>query len=156
MKFSFRSRIFKAGINPCVKVPKRITDKLASEKGYIPVKGTINGFAFQQTLCPIKDEGYRLYVNGIMLRGANVKVGQVTAFTLEQDTWERNRNVPMGPEFKKKLTETKLLKQFLLFSPSRQKEVNLYLNRLKTKEALLRNISKIINTLTKNKSRPAK
>lgn len=146
MKHTFKSKITKAGINPCVPVPQKITSQLTATKGYIPVKGTIEGFFFQQTLCPVKGEGYRLYVNGIMLKGSHMKVGKAARFIIEQDTWERNRNVPMHPAFKKKLKEHKLLDRFLELSPPRQKEVNRYLNNLKTQEALTGNIEKIIRT----------
>lgn len=144
MKHFFNSKITKAGINPCVTVPKKITSQLTATKGYIPVKGTIEGFFFQQTLCPVKGEGYRLYVNGPMMKSGNVQVGQIVAFIIEQDTLERNKNVPMPPAFKKKLKENKLLDSFLQLSPSRQKEVNRYLNNLKTEEILIKNIDKMI------------
>lgn len=147
MKFTFRAKIEKAGINPCVTVPPRIHSKLKPEKGYIPVKGTINGFFFQQTLCPVKEKGYRLYVNVKMLKGAGLKNGQLGHFEIEPDSWKRNREVPMPPAFRKKLKEARLLKTFLAYSPSRQKEVNRYLNNLKTKEALLRNMDKIIRVM---------
>src|SRR5436190_20938450 len=101
MKFSFKAKIHRVGINPCVKVPLRITDKLIPAKGYIPVKGTIENHIFQQTLCPVKSEGYRLYVNGPMLQGAKVKVGQTVHFFIEQDSWQRNKNHPMPRAFKK-------------------------------------------------------
>lgn len=144
MKYSFLSKITKAGINPCVTVSKKITSQLTATKGYIPVKGTIEGLFFQQTLCPIKGEGYRLYVNSPMMKSGNLQVGQIVAFVIEQDALERNKNVPMHPAFKKKLKENKLLDSFLQLSPSRQKEVNRYLNNLKTEEILMKNIDKMI------------
>ena len=55
MKFSFKAKIYKVGINPCVKVPLRITKTMTAKRGYIPVTGTIEGYAFRQTLCPVKD-----------------------------------------------------------------------------------------------------
>jgi hypothetical protein len=154
MKFSFKARIYIVGINPCVKVPLRVTDKLKSTKGYIPVKGKIENHLFQQTLCPVKDEGYRLYVNGPMLKGAEIKVGQTATFIIEQDTLDRNKNHPMPGEFKKKLEEHKLLTAFQQLTPSRQKEINRYLNNLKTEESLNRNIDKMINVLKGKESSP--
>src|SRR6476646_4096367 len=132
MRFSFKAKIYMVGINPCVKVPVRITDKLKATKGYIPVKGKIENHFFQQTLCPVKYEGYRLYVNGPMMKGAGVKLGQTANFIIEQDTLERNKNHPISTEFKKKLEEHDLLRIFQQLSPSRQKEINRYLNNLKT------------------------
>ena len=154
MIFSFKAKICKVGINPCVKVPLYITAKLTADKGYIPIKGTIQNYFFQQTLCPVKGEKYRLYVNGPMLKGANVKLGEVAYFTIEQDTTERNKNVPMPAAFKKKLEEHDLLAAFLQLSLSRQKEVNRYLGNLKTKEALSRNIDKMIRVLQGKDSSP--
>ncbi|MBI5856652.1 MAG: DUF1905 domain-containing protein [Sphingobacteriales bacterium] len=147
MKFSFKARIYKVGINSCIKVPKNISNKLIAEKGYIPIKGTIEGFFFQQTLCPVRGEGYRLYVNGIMIKGGKVKNGQTARFIIEQDSWERNRNFPMLPAFRKELKKNKLLNTFLQLSASRQKEVNRYLNHLKTKEAQQRNIERMISVM---------
>ncbi|HUR66119.1 MAG TPA: YdeI/OmpD-associated family protein [Chitinophagaceae bacterium] len=147
MRFAFKARIYKVGINPCVKVPLSITAKLKADKGYIPIKGTIQHYFFQHTLCPVKGEKYRLHVNGPMLKGGNLKLGDVAHFMIEQDTLERNKNVPMPPIFRKKLAENKLLTAFQALTPSRQKEVNRYLGNLKTEEALNRNIDKLINVL---------
>src|SRR5262245_43971725 len=147
MKHSFKAKIYIVGINPCVKVPLRITDKLAATRGYIPVKGTIEKHFFQQTLCPVKSEGHRLYINGPMLKGSGLEVGNTAHFIIEQDTLERNRNHPMPKALKKKLEEHDMLQMFQQLSASRQKEVNRYLNNLKTEESLKRNIDKVINVL---------
>lgn len=154
MKFTFKAKIYKVGINPCVKVPDTITAKLTATKGYIPVKGTIQNHFFQQTLCPVKDEAYRLYVNGPMLKGANIKVGQTAHFAMEQDTLERNKNINIPGAFKKKLEENKLLDAFLQLAPFRQKEICRYLNHLKTEETLNKNIDKMINVMKGKVSSP--
>src|SRR5258705_6934083 len=124
-----------------------MTSKLKATKGYIPVKGRIGGYFFQQTLCPIKNEGYRLYVNGPMLKGAQLKPGQTANFIIEQDTLERNKSIPISPAFKKQLEEHNLLDMFRQLAPSRQKEINRYLNNLKTQETLSKNINKMIDVL---------
>ncbi|OSZ80559.1 hypothetical protein CAP36_04725 [Chitinophagaceae bacterium IBVUCB2] len=154
MKHSFKAKIYKVGINPCVKVPDAITAKLAVTKGYIPVKGTIQGYFFQQTLCPIKKEEFRLYVNGPMLKGGNIKVGQIANFLIEQDTLERNKNVPLPEAFKKKLEENNLLTEFEQLAPFRQKEICRYLGNLKTEEALAKNMDKMIRVLQGKDSSP--
>jgi hypothetical protein len=147
MKFFFKAKIYKVGINPCVKVPHRISDKLKATNGYIPVKGTINKHFFQQTLVPVRGEGYRLYVNGPMMKSTDLKVGQTAHFDIEQDSLERNKNHPMPTAFKRKLNQHKLMPIFTQLAPSRQKEINRYLNNLKTEEALMRNIDKLIRVL---------
>jgi len=154
MKFSFKAKIYKVGINPCVKVPLTITAKLTATKGYIPVKGKIQNHFFQQTLCPVKNEEYRLYVNGPMMKDADIKVVQTAHFVIEQDTLERNRNVDMPAEFKKKLEENNLVNTFQQLAPFRQKEICRYLNYLKTEAALTKNIDKMINVLKGKASSP--
>jgi hypothetical protein len=150
MKFSFEAEIYKAGINPCVKVPARISARLTATKGYIPIRGTINGHAFQQTLVPVKNEDYRLYVNGPMLKGAAAKLSDTAKFTIEQDHSPRSlETYPLPKELKKVLSENKLMPAFKQLTPSRQKEVLRYLGALKTKEALWKNIDKLINGLKK-------
>jgi hypothetical protein len=147
MKFSFEAQIYKVGINPCVKVPSHITDQMIASKGYIPVKGKINDHPFEQTLVPVKNEGYRLYVNGPMLKGSDTKVGDTVRFFIEQNFAPKVDSLPIPKLFKKKLEENNLVQEYKKLIPSRQKEILKYLNYLKTEEALVRNIDKVINEL---------
>ena len=147
MPFSLTATIYKVGINPCVSVPKRITDKMSPAKGYIPIKGKINGYAFVQTLVPIKDEDYRLYVNGPMLKGGKAKNGDTVKFIIEQNLHPEIRDPQMLPALKKRLTEEKLLRVFSKLTPYRQKEILKYLSFLKTEESVQRNIAKVIEQL---------
>ncbi|MES2331692.1 MAG: YdeI/OmpD-associated family protein [Bacteroidota bacterium] len=147
MSFSFTATIYKVGINPCVPVPKRITDKMLPAKGFIPVKGKINGHSFVQTLVPIKDEEYRLYVNGPMLKGGNAKNGDAAKFVIEQNLHPEIRDPKMLPQFKKRLTEERLMNVFKKLKPSRRKEILKYMGFLKTEESVQRNIVKVIAQL---------
>lgn len=149
MAFLFKAKIYKVGINPCVKVPKRITNTMKPVKGYIPVSGKIENHAFQQTLVPIKGEPYRLYVNGPMLKGADVVLGDTVKFTIDQDFSPRHKEAPMVKVFKVELDKHTLYPAFKKLTPHRQKEILKYLNSLKSEEALTRNILKVINQLKK-------
>ena len=149
MAFTFKAKIYKVGINPCVKVPPRITKTMKPEKGYIPVKGKIENHSFKQTLVPVKSEPYRLFVNGPMLKGADVTLGQIARFSIEQNFSTRKREFPMVKEFKTELDKHNLVAFFKKLTPSRQKEILKYLNYLKSKEALQRNINKLIDQLKK-------
>ncbi len=153
MPFSFKAIIYKKGINLCVDTPLKITDQLKPLKGYIPVTGTINNHPFIQTLVPVKDGPYRLFVNNIMLKGASVKLGDTVKFTIEQDNVRREELFPSA--LKKALQETGLTAIFNELTPARKKEVLRYLNNLKTKDALDRNIEKVITQL-KNKKENVK
>ena len=151
MKHKFTAKIYKVGINPCVKVPHIITLKMQPSKGYIPVKGKIESHPFLQTLCPIKNDAYRLYVNGPMLKGANVKLGDTVTFAIEQDFTPHEKSYPMPRALRNKLNEHKLLRAFKKLTPSRRKEILRYLNYLKTQESLNRNIEKVIDQLKSKK-----
>ena len=145
MGSSFKATIYKTGINPCVDVPLRISTKLKATKGYIAIKGTINGHSFIQTLVPVKDAPYRLFVNGPMLKGSGTKLGDTVTFSIEQDSTERKEPFPLA--FKKALAVNKLNAVFEQLTAGRQKEILRYLNHLKTKESLQRNIDKVIGQL---------
>jgi hypothetical protein len=147
MAFSFKAKIYMVGINPCVKVPAKIYNQLKTTRGYIPVKGTINEHPFTQTLCPVKNEGYRLYVNGLMLKGASLIVGDTASFLIEQDDTDRSKQYILSADFRKKLQQHKLLDAFNKLAPSRQKEIIRYLDHLKTEAARQKNIGRIINAM---------
>lgn len=147
MEFSFKSKIYKVGINPCVEVPSKITAKLHPTRGYIRVSGKINKYPFKQTLVPVKGAPYRLFVNGGMLNGSGLKVGDTAHFVLEQDLDLRAREVSMPKEFRKRLQAEGVFVKFSNLTPSRQKEILKYLNYLKSEEARLRNINKVIRQL---------
>lgn len=154
MKFRFVARIYKVGINPCVKVPRTITAKMLPLKGYIRVKGTINRFSFYQTLMPVKGEGYRLYVNGPMLKGGHTETGKKAAFVIEQDATSKASKVKMNKLLAKKLKENGALAAFKKLIPSRQKEIVRYLNNLKSDDALQRNVERVIRGLKKTEAVP--
>jgi hypothetical protein len=146
MKFTFRAKIYKVGINPCVEVPGRITRRMIPQRGYIPVTGHIDKFPFEQTLVPVKDAPYRLYVNGLMLNGSGAKVGDTLSFRIEQTSAKR-KDETMPADLRSKLVKAKLLSAFEQLTPSRQKEILRYLNYLKTAQAKKRNIDKVLSFL---------
>ncbi len=146
--FSFTATIYKTGINPCVDVPLEITAGMTSSKGYIPVKGKIRTHSFTQTLVPVKNAAYRLYVNGLMLKGANAKLGDTLKFSIEQDPAPLTADtIEMPAELKKQLLKNKVFAKFKALTPYRQKEILRYLNYLKTEEAVIRNVEKVVKQL---------
>ena len=146
MVFTFRAKIYKVGINPCVDVPRKITGMMTPLRGYIPVKGNIKDFPFEQTLVPVKNGPYRLYVNGLMLKGSNSKPGDTLTFSVEQTTAKRKDEI-MPADLRIELVRAKVMSSFEKLIPSRQKEILRYLNYLKTPQAKARNIDKVISSL---------
>jgi hypothetical protein len=152
MKFSFKAKIYKVGINPCVKVPLRITKTMEPKKGYIPIKGIIEDREFQQTLVPVKDSNYRLFVNGPMLEGSGMSLGKTARFVIEQDfSTQPRRDSAITPQFKKLLRKAGVLKNFEALTPYRQKEVLRYLYYLKSDVAKMRNMKKVVDQMKSGK-----
>lgn len=150
---TFTAKILKIGINPYVGLPEDILNRIFTQagksKGPIPVRGTLNGKKFKQTL--VKYQGaWRLYLNTPMHQDAGIDVGDNATVELELDP--EPRIVPMHPKFARALSKNKVAKAtFEKLVPSRQKEILRYLNSMKTEESLVRNIEKVIQYLSGKK-----
>jgi hypothetical protein len=146
----FRATIEIIGINPFVFVPDNILKKIflqaGKEKGYIPIKGTINNKAYQQTLVKYKG-AWRLYINTTMLENSPKRIGEKISISIAFDPLIRT--IAPHPKLVKALKENKDAKSvFDTLPPSRQKEIVRYIAMLKTEESIDRNIKRAINFLT--------
>ena len=134
-------------------VPEDVLNTLFKEadknKGPIPVRSTLNGKRFVQTL--VKYQGaWRLYLNTQMRQDAGIDVGDDATVEIEFDP--EPRIIPTHPKFAHALAKNKEAKvAFDQLAPSRQKEILRYLNSMKTEESLVRNIEKVIQYLSGEK-----
>jgi uncharacterized protein YdeI (YjbR/CyaY-like superfamily) len=146
---SFTAEVLIIGINPYVGVPENVLNSLFEQadksKSPIPVRGTLNGKRFVQTL--VKYQGaWRLYLNTPMRQAAGIGVGDKATVEIEFDS--EPRIVPINPKFARALSKNREAKlAFEKLAPSRQNEILRYLNSMKTEESLLRNIEKVIQHL---------
>lgn len=145
----FSAKIEIIGINPFVFVPDAILQiifrQAGKNKGYIPIKGTINDNPYRQTLVRYSGE-WRLYINTIMLKNSPKRIGEIVTLTITFDP--ESRAIDMPDDFAKALAENQEANLvFEQLSASRKHEIVRYLARLKTKETLDRNITKAINFL---------
>jgi len=152
MKYHFEAKIYKTGINWAVDVPADITAQLKPEKGYIRIKGQINDFDFIQTLVPVKNSPYRLFVNLIMMKGGKTALDQVASFTIEQNEVELVNMYAMPKLLSAILEKENLNEDFNSLSEARKKDILKYLSFIKTEEKMMRNINKLIEQL-KNKDK---
>ena len=145
----FSAKIYKIGINPYVLLPQIVLDSLfkqaGKDKGAIPVRGTLNGNAFTQTL--VKYSGkWRLYLNAPMRKTAGIDVGDTANVKIEYDP--EPRIVPMHPKLQQALAKNKKAKEaFEVLTPSRQKEILRYIGFLKSEESVITNVEKVIQNL---------
>ncbi|MEL6944285.1 MAG: YdeI/OmpD-associated family protein, partial [Bacteroidota bacterium] len=135
--------------NPYVLLPIPILNAIFEEanqnKGPIPVQGTINGKAFQQTL--LKYSGaWRLYINVKMLKDSPRRIGEVIEVAIEYDP--SDRTIKPHPKLVQALVENQEAKAvFDNLSPSKQKEIVRYISNLKTESSINRNVTRAINFL---------
>ena len=147
---SYNAKILIIGVNPYILVPayilKVIFKQANKQKGAIPVRGTIDGHAYIQTL--VKYSGkWRLYLNTPMRKAAKKDVGDTIEITIEYDPVERI--ITIHPKFLKALHSHKKAKRvFEKLSPSRQKEIVRYISFLKSETSIDRNIARAIGFLS--------
>jgi len=152
---SYSAKILMLGINPYVDVPEKVLRvlfrKAGRTKGPLPVRGTLNGNKFKQTV--VKYQGaWRLYLNTPMRRGAGIDVGDLARITIEFDF--EPRTVSMHPMLKRALAgDRKAKAAFEKLPPSRQKEILRYLGFLKTEESRKRIVEKVMRQLVGKKTK---
>lgn len=146
---SVKTKIEIIGINPYVFLPDEILGSIfmqaGKDKSPIPVKGTINGVPYYQTL--VKFSGaWRLYINTKMLKNSPKRIGETIEITVGYDPQERV--VIQHPKLIEALSQDKDAKTvFDSLRPSTQNEIVRYISNLKSEESIERNVSKAIGFL---------
>jgi hypothetical protein len=144
---TFTAKIYKTGINWCVDVPKRITGTLKATKGFISIKGEINGFKFTKSLVPVKDGPYRLFVNLKMMKGGNTALGEKARFVIQPAPNKKVVDYPQPTLLRQALAANALTASFNELTTSRKRDILKYLNSIRTEEILKKNVDKVISQL---------
>lgn len=146
---TFSAQIEIIGINPFVFVPEEILSEIfrqaGKNRGAIPIRGTVNGKPYTQTL--VRYAGaWRLYINTLMLKNSPKRIGEIIEITVEYDPVERT--IEIHPKLQKALSEHKEAeKVFNTLSPSRRHEIIRYISHLKSEESVEKNVQKAIDFL---------
>lgn len=147
--YSFNAIIEIIGINPYVQIPDIILSEIfiqaGKDKGYIPIKGTVNRSPYLQTL--VKYKGiWRLYINLSMLKDSPKRIGEAIEVTIEYDP--SDRTIKPHPKLIEALNNSEIANsKFESLSPSVKKEMVRYITLLKTEESRDRIIERAINYL---------
>jgi hypothetical protein len=142
------------GINPFVFLPENVLNAIfiqsKKNKGAIPVKGTINGKPFKQTLVKYRGQ-WRLYINTNMLKNSPKRIGEIIELSVRFDPIQRI--IEPHPQLVQALNNHQAAKQrFDHLPPSLQKEIVRYISFLKQEKTVAANIVKAIGFLEgKNK-----
>ncbi len=137
------------GGNPFVLLPPAVLNAVFQEagrsKGPVPVRGTINGKSYQQTLVKFSGE-WRLYVNMKMLDDSPRRIGEVIEVTVSFDP--SDREIEPHPKLLAMLDANPAAREvFDDMAPSRRKEIARYIDGLKTEESVDRNVQRALNFL---------
>jgi hypothetical protein len=94
MQHKFKTKLIGHGeINAAGIKPPFDVVEVFGRKGRVPVKGTINGFAFRSSLMNMGD-GHMMAVNAEMRAGAKCAAGDTVAVVMELDEEKRTVEVP--------------------------------------------------------------
>lgn len=145
----FTAGIDLIGINPFVFVPEPILnalfDAFGKDKGPIPVRGTINGKEYRQTLVRFDGE-WRLYINTKMLPKSPERIGELIEVRIELGV--SDRTIHPHPKLVEALKEnSRAHAVFESLPPSLRNEIVRYIANLKTETSVERNVRKAIGFL---------
>jgi hypothetical protein len=142
---TFAAKLERVDINPCVSVPNSISTTFKM-RGFIPVELKLKDSHHIANLVPQGGGKYRLYINGPMLSATGWKVGGMVGISLRYDP--KPRIEPTNESLVMQMAKhPEAAKLFNKLSASRKKEINRYLNNLKSIDAVERNVKKLINAL---------
>lgn len=146
---AFATEVRIIGVNPYVLLPevtlRELFAQAGKEKGPIPVRGTLDGHAFIQTLLRYAG-AWRLYLNGPMLKTAKKGVGDRVSVRIAFAPSDRTISMPraLGSALKKNVNARKV---FDALAPSRRKEIMRYIAHLKSEESIKKNVARAIGFL---------
>lgn len=150
MENTFSSMLEIIGINPFVFVPEEILQRIflaaGKTKGPVPIRGTVNGTPYRQTL--VKYAGaWRLYINLSMLPNSPKRIGETIEVSVAFDP--EPRTIEPHPKFLEALDENPQARAaFDALPPYRKLEIIRHFTFLKTEATLERNVAKAIDFLT--------
>ena len=111
----------------------------------VPVRGTINGFAFRSSLMPMGG-CHMMAVNKTMREGAKASAGDVVDVVMERDEGERTVEAPA--ELKKALAKNKkALERWETLAFSHKKEMANCIRDAKQEETKKRRLAKVMQVL---------
>jgi hypothetical protein len=130
-----------AAITPPVDVPE-----FFGTSGRVPIRGTINGFAFRSSLMPMGG-CHMMPVNKSLCRGAGAQPGDIVDVVMERD--EEERTVEAPPELKRELAKsTKAQDRWAELAFTHKKEMASSISGAKQEETKKRRLAKVMQVLT--------
>ena len=155
----FTATIKKRGINPYVLVSAELAAQLKENwRKPLPVLVRVNNKPeppWRINMMPAGDGSFYLYLSREVLKASNTQVGSLVEVKLQFDAnYKPGPAHPMPTWFSEALEQNQLAKEgWDELTPSLQKEILRYLDRLKSIEAQTRNTQLAIHVLSGGKGR---
>lgn len=143
-KQKFFAKALRSRESNFVNIPKGVS-QFFGKKGFVNVRGTINGKKFVSTLVPA-GKRHKLYISRALMEMAKIRTGSAVFFNVSLD--RRERAVPIPESLKKALEENR--KARIIFNKmanSRKKKILIHLTWLRRPDAIERNVNKLIHSL---------
>jgi hypothetical protein len=145
-KLRFQATILgrEAGVVAAIMPPVDVIEYFGT-RARVPIRGTINGFAFRSSLMPCGNERM-MPVNKTLCRGAGVQPGDIVDVVMERDVEERTVEAPA--ELKKELAKSKKAQERwdeLAFT--HKKEMANSITGAKQEETRKRRLAKVMQVL---------
>lgn len=126
-------------------------EKAYGARGRVPVRGTLNGFAFRSSVFPMGGGCHWLVVNSQMREGAKIKAGETISVVMERD--DEPRVVTPPEDLARALKANKAaLAAWDKLSYTHRKEYARAIEEAKKPETRTRRIEKTITALATPKS----
>ena len=146
-KLRFQARIAgkEAGVVAAITPPVDVPEFFGT-RGRVPIRGTINGFAFRSSLMPMGG-CHMMPVNKSLCRGAGAQPGDIVDVVMERDEEERTVDAP--PELKRELAKsTKAQDRWAELAFTHKKEMASSISGAKQEETKKRRLAKVMQVLT--------
>jgi hypothetical protein len=146
-KLRFRVKIEgkEAGVVAAIKPPVDVPAMFGT-RGRVPVRGTINGFAFRSSLMPCGGP-HMMPVNKALCQGAGAKPGDIVDVVMERD--DEVRTVEAPPELQHAMAKSKKAQErWGKLAFTHKKEMANCIRDAKQEETKKRRLAKVMNVLT--------
>jgi hypothetical protein len=144
LRFKARIQGKEAGVVAAIIPPVNVREYFGT-RGRVPIRGTINGFAFRSSLMPMGG-CHMMPVNKALCRGAGVKPGDTADVVMERD--EKERTVEAPPELSKELAKSKKARErWRDLSFTHKKEMAVSISGAKQEETRKRRLAKVMQVL---------
>ncbi len=144
LRFTARIQGREAGVVAVIAPPVDVIEYFGT-RARVPIRGTINGFAFRSSLMPCGN-ARMMPVNQTLCRGAGVAPGDVVDVVMERDDEERTVEAP--PELKKELAKSKKAQaRWGELAFTHKKEMAIAISGAKQEETKKRRLAKVMEIL---------